>query len=75
MEHIDDESISQFIPIRLRVVEREPDKYGNQAPYAIIDLDLSWYAVVGCELFISIMCLTFLQFIPNHSITFPQPHT
>ena len=47
MEHIDkdyerlwkkeDESIPQFIPIRLRIVEGEPGWHGSQAPYALTD--------------------------------------
>ena len=48
MDHIDrdyerlwrreDESIPQFIPIRLRVAEGELSKYGNQVSYALIDV-------------------------------------
>jgi hypothetical protein len=34
---IEDESIPQFIPIRSRVAEGEPCRYGSQAPYALID--------------------------------------
>jgi hypothetical protein len=47
MEHIEriyerllkreNESIPQFIPIRPRVVEEKPGKYGSQATYALID--------------------------------------
>ena len=32
-----DELIPPFIPIRPRVVEGEPSKYGSQTPYALID--------------------------------------
>ena len=34
---MEDELIPQFIPIRPRVVEGEPGKYGGQAPYAFVD--------------------------------------
>ena len=33
----EDELIPQFIPIRPRVVEGEPGKYGSTSPYALID--------------------------------------
>ena len=35
----EDELILQFIPIRPRVVKGEPSMYGNQALYALIDVD------------------------------------
>ena len=34
---MEDELIPQFIPIRPRVVEREPSKYRSRAPFALID--------------------------------------
>lgn len=33
----EDESILQFIPIRPRMVQREPSRHGSQTPYALTD--------------------------------------
>jgi hypothetical protein len=69
MEHIDrdyerlwrreDDLIPQFIPICPRVMEGELSRYGNQAPYALIDTGLRPLAVRElAQLLATIMWLT-----------------